>query len=367
MLDNPRLAVVGCGYWGSKHVRVISQMLSAQLALAVDARPERLDYISATYSVTVSDQFEAALGPEIDGVVLATPISSHYALARQALLAGKHVLVEKPLATSTAECRELLALAERSDTTLMVGHTFEYHPAVEYLRAIIERGELGRIYYVDCARLNLGLFQQDSDALWDLAPHDLSIIHYILGETAHSISATGSNHILSGSADVAYANMSFSGGASAHLHVSWLDPCKVRRVTVVGSKAMVVFNDVAVSEKIRIYDKRFTYSSTGDHYFDFQSGYHHGNVVIPAIGTAEPLMRELEDFATAIRTGSPVRADGRSGLRVVQALEAASRSMTASGRVEPLREPDARSIEPGARTILAPAHANGNQAGVVGG
>lgn len=334
---HPRLAVVGCGYWGSKHVRVIAETPRAKLALAVDSRPERREYIESSYSgVATAADFEAALGPGIDAVVLATPIGSHYALAKRALEAGKHVLVEKPLATSAAECRELIALAERAGRVLMVGHTFEYHPAVEYLRQLVRGGDLGDIHYVDSARLNLGLFQRDANVLWDLAPHDLSIVYRLLGDQALTISAHGSAHILPGIADVAFTNLEFGGGVGAHLHVSWLDPCKVRRVTVVGSKSMVVFNDVPASEKVRIYDKRFVYTAGGDRYSDYQSGYHSGNVLIPPIDASEPLRLEIEDFMRGIAAGAGVRADGYSGLRVVEALEAASRSMVNLGIRESL-------------------------------
>lgn len=336
-MSKPRIAVVGCGYWGSKHLRVISEISSASLALAVDSRVERLEYIQQSYSgVKTARDFEAALEPDIDGIVLATPISSHYALARQALLAGKHVLVEKPLSTTVAEGRDLVDLANRQNRVLMVGHTFEYHPAVEYLRQMVQSGELGDIYYLDTARLNLGLFQRDSNVLWDLAPHDFSILYYILGRSAQIISASGSSHILPGIPDVAFANLKFEGDISAHLHVSWLDPCKVRRVTIVGSKAMVVFNDVAVSEKVRIYDKRFTFAPTGDRYSDYQSGYHYGNVIIPPISGAEPLGLEIQDFVRGITTGEGVRADGHSGLRVVESLQVASRSLIDKGRELPL-------------------------------
>ncbi len=337
MNTNPRLAVVGCGYWGSKHVRVINEMPSAQLVLAVDSQQERLDYIRATYpEVMTAREFEAALNDDIDAVVLATPISTHYMLAKQALQAGKHVLVEKPLATSSADCWELIALAERQKQMLMVGHTFEYHPAVEYLRQMVQGGELGTIYYIDCARLNLGLFQRDANVLWDLAPHDLSIIFYILGRLPLSISVQGNSHVLPDIADVAFAHLRFPEDISAHLRVSWLDPCKVRRVTVVGSRAMVVFNDTQINEKVRIYDKRFIPTLEGDRYSDYQSGYHHGNVLIPSINAAEPLRLEVEDFVTGIATGRRVRSDGYSGLRVVQALEAASRSLANQGHAEAL-------------------------------
>lgn len=333
----PRIAVVGCGYWGSKHVRVLQETPRARPVLAVDSRRDRLEYIESVYSnARTSLDFEAALAPDIDGVVLATPISTHYELARAALLANKHVLVEKPMATRAEECRELIDLARRQGKVLMVGHTFEYHPAVQYLRELVSSGELGDIYYIDSARLNLGLFQRDADVLWDLGPHDLSIIFYVLQRSALSISARGSAHVLPDIADVAFGSLTFADSVRAHLHVSWLDPCKVRRVTIVGSRAMVVFNDVAVSEKVRIYDKRFTFAPTGDRYSDYQSGYHYGNVTCPPLSAAEPLQLEIVDFLHSIATGDAVRADGRSGLAVVEALEAASRSMRLQGAPESL-------------------------------
>lgn len=338
MRDRPRVAVVGCGYWGAKHIRVASECADVEMALAIDSRLERLDYIRRVYpGVATSSSLATALDDEhIDGVILATPISTHHELARAALLAGKHVLVEKPLATTVDQARELVELARLRDRVLMVGHTFEYHPAVSYLRGLVAGGELGEIHYVDSVRLNLGLFQRDANVLWDLAPHDLSIIFSILGQEPITISAWGHCHILPRVEDVAFANLTFPDGVSAHLHVSWLDPCKVRRVTVVGSRAMAVFDDVAVGEKVRIYDKRFTIAPAGDRYVDFQSGYHYGNVVIPPISGAEPLALECADFAQAMASGRDVRADGDSGLRVVMALEAAARSLAQFGRRETL-------------------------------
>jgi predicted dehydrogenase len=325
----PRLAVVGCGYWGAKHVRVSSEVSCGTLGLVVDPRKERLDYISAQYPfVSVSRDFDSVLtGEGIDGVIIATPISTHYALARDALKAGKHVLVEKPLTTTAAECRELVAIAEERNLVLMVGHTFEYHPAVSFIRQIIQQGRLGDIHYIDSRRLNLGLYQSDSNVLWDLAPHDLSIFFYLLNEEAQSISVWGCSHSLPGVEDVVYAKIRFANKVTAHLHVSWLDPVKVRQVTIVGSEGMLVFDDVQPSEKVRIYDKRFRPLVTGESYADFQSAYHHGDVHIPCIANSEPLKLELLDFLNAISSGERPRADSRSGLRVVELLETASQRL----------------------------------------
>jgi predicted dehydrogenase len=305
--------------------------------LAADARSERLDYIRSEYpGVAVTRSFEAVLAnDEVDGVIIATPISTHFALARAALEAGKHVLVEKPLAQTSAQCMELIAIAEARDLTLMVGHTFEYHPAVTFIRQMISRGDVGEVYYVDSRRLNLGLYQPDANVLWDLAPHDLSIIFALLGSEMEGISAWGSAHVLPEVEDIVYAKMRLANGVSAHLHVSWLDPVKVRQVTVVGSEAMVVFDDVLVSEKVRIYDKRFKPTTNGDSYADFHSAYHNGDVHVPPISSAEPLKLEVLDFIHAMETGQQPRANGRSGLRVVKALEAASRSVRAAALSRP--------------------------------
>ncbi len=364
MVALPRLAVVGCGYWGSKHVRVISETPGADLALAIDIRRERIDALHATYpNLPVAREFDAIHQHDIDGVIISTPISTHFGLAREALRAGKHVLVEKPLATSTAECRELITIAQQQNRILMVGHTYEYHPAITYLRDIVQRGDLGNIYYINSARLNLGLFQPDADVLWDLAPHDLSIIFYILGQPAASISAWGHSHILPNIADVVYVNLEFDSGTSAHIHVSWLDPNKVRRVTIVGSKAMAVFDDVAMTEKIRIYDKSFTFSANGNGQAGFTPIYHHGNLVIPPVNPTEPLRSECQDFVDSIATGRSVRSDGYSGLRVVTALEAASRSMANQGCIEKLGMPFAHVSRSGSPATVARVFTeNGNAA-----
>jgi predicted dehydrogenase len=221
----------------------------------------------------------------------------------------------------------------------MVGHTFEYHPAVTFMRETILRGDLGNLYYINSRRLNLGLYQSDFNVLWDLAPHDFSIFFSLLGKSIDMISAWGCAHILPGVEDVVYAMMHFNGGVTAHLHVSWLDPVKVRQITVVGSEGMLVFDDVLPSEKVRIYDRRFKPVVSGDSYADFQSAYHHGDIRIPRISNSEPLKLEVLDFANAISTGGQPRANGQSGLRVVEALEATSRCLRDKrvGKTRPIR------------------------------
>jgi predicted dehydrogenase len=231
------------------------------------------------------------------------------------------------MAMTSAECHELISIAEESNLVLMVGHTFEYHPAVAFIREIIQRGNLGKIHYISSRRLNLGLYQSDANVLWDLAPHDFSIVFSVLGEQMERISAWGCTHVVPGVEDVVYATMGFESGATAHVHVSWLDPVKVRQVTVVGSEGMLIFDDVLPSEKVRVYDRKFKPIVSGDSYADFQSAYHHGDVHIPMISNSEPLKLEVLDFANAITTGERPRADWHSGLRVVEALEAASRCL----------------------------------------
>lgn len=319
------LAIIGCGYWGSKHVRVVHETPGVEVASAVDFSTERLDYIASQYkSVPVSRSFEDVLRSDAAGVIIATPISTHFALAKAALLAGKHVLIEKPMARTSAECRELIRIAEQRRLVLMVGHTFEYHPAVAVTRDIVRQGRLGKLYYVNSRRLNLGLYRSDVNVLWDLAPHDLSIIFSILDSEIENVSAWGCRHALPSTEDVVYARMDFESGATAHLHVSWLDPVKVRQFTVVGSEGMLVFDDVVQTEKIRVYDKRFKPVQVGDGFSEFHSTYRDGDVFVPEIPAGEPLQLEVLDFANAILTGAKPLVDGWSGLRVVEALERTS-------------------------------------------
>jgi predicted dehydrogenase len=307
------------------------------MILVIDSSPERLDYIKSTYQgVQVSKNIESALAnPNIDGIIIATPAAMHFALAKAALKASKHVLVEKPMATSSAECHELNLLAEQQNRVLMVGHTFEYHPAVQLLGQIINHGDLGQLYYMSSRRLNLGLYRSDTNVLWDLAPHDYSILFSVLGRQLRSISAWGCSNILPNVEDVVYSKMEFNSNITAHVHVSWLDPVKVRQVTVVGSEGMLVFDDVLPYEKIRIYEKRFTPTVCGDTYANFQAAYHEGKSYAPPLPNEEPLKLELEDFSNAITTGKPPRADGYSGLRVVEALEAATRCLLESKKFRP--------------------------------
>jgi predicted dehydrogenase len=263
----------------------------------------------------------------VDAIAIATPVHTHYQLAREALLQGKHVLVEKPLTTNIAEAEELVALAEERQRVLMVGHTFEYSPAVQELRRLIHSGELGNIYCVEAERVNLGLFRNDINVIWDLAPHDISILLYLFGKKPAHTKVQAHAHIQPHIHDIAHLDLSYADGMNAHIHVSWLHPCKIRRLTIIGSTRMVIYDDTNPAETIKIYNKGATVDS------DPVVSYHHGEIVIPHINEREPLRLECEDFAQAIRNGSEPRANGHVGLEVVRILDTIQHTLQQQERV----------------------------------
>jgi predicted dehydrogenase len=333
------VGVIGCGYWGPHLVRNLHEIVEVELVAVCDQRPDRLDYVGTRYpGVRLFADHHELLATDVDAVVVASPIHTHYALARDALLAGKHVLVEKPLATNVTEAAHLVALAHRQRRVLMAGHTFVYNPAVRELRRLVQAGDLGRIYYGDSARLNLGLFQRHVNVLWDLAPHDISILMHVLGQEPVMVSARGSTCVQADVHDVCYLEIQFSGGTSAHVHVSWLDPDKVRRLTLVGDRRMAVFDDVSTVTKLRIYDRGVERPVT-DNYGEFELAYRHGEIVIPYIAWREPLRLECEHFVNCVRTGSRPVSDGEQGLAVVAALEAAECSLRSGGLRVPVEMP----------------------------
>jgi predicted dehydrogenase len=297
-------------------------------------------------AVNCFSTLEEAL-PEVDAVIIATPPSTHVALACEVIAAGKHVLVEKPLATSVADAELVVAAADSAGTVLMVGHTFEYNSAVWKLRELVSSSELGELYYLDSARLNLGLYQSDVDVIFDLAPHDVSIINYVLDSTPSSVQAWGATHAHR-LADVAYLRLDYADrGVSANVHVSWLDPCKVRRVTAVGSKKMAVYNDLASEERIRIHDKGVVTSVADDSLTHAPMSYRYGDIVSPYLAMDEPLSIQDEHFIECIVTGKRPQSDGRSGLSVVRVLEAAHQSIETRSRITLLpeeRRPSRRTI-----------------------
>ena len=334
-----RVGVIGCGYWGPQVIRNYYEMAGVDLVGVADTRADRRDYVRRHFPrVRAFADHRALLDAEIDAVVVATPIQTHYELAREALERHKHVLVEKPLTSSLSDAIDLTRIAKERHLILMVGHTFLYNPAVQALRRIIDRGDLGRIYYADAARLNLGLFQQHVNVIWDLAPHDVSILLHVLQLRPKAVSARGSAHVQPGIHDVAYVELVLEEDVTAQIHVSWLDPCKVRRLTIVGNRKMVVYNDVSLAEKIRIYDAGVE-SPVTDNFGEFQLALRHGEMTVPYIPWQEPLRLQCEHFLECIRTGATPRTDAYQGLVVVAVLEAASRSLASGGIRVPVELP----------------------------
>ena len=324
-----KVGVIGCGYWGPNLIRNFNQLTRCDVVRVADLDEARLAYIKGLYPFveTTTDYGKIISDPEIDLVAVATPVYTHYKFASEALSAQKHVFVEKPITASVRESEQLIALSEKNKRKLMVGHTFIYTPAVRKMKEIIDSGELGEIYYISSQRLNLGLFQQDINVLWDLAPHDISIILYLLGLMPGRVSAVGTSHINSAIEDVAILTMNFTNGLVAFIQTSWLDPDKIRRMTVVGSKKMMVFDDVQPTEKIRIYDKAVEVPKHYDTFAEFHYSYKYGDIVIPKIDGGEPLRTELAHFIDCIEKDETPLSCGTDGLHVVQVLEAADKSL----------------------------------------
>lgn len=328
-----RIGVIGLGYWGSKHVRVLSALPGVDTVVGLDLDRERRETLSGAFPALRLAGDLADLLEVVDGVVVATHPSSHAPLARAALEADVPVLVEKPLALTSREGLDLVLLAEARGIPLMVGHTFAYNPAVHALRDMVRSGHLGDVLHIHSQRLNLGLYQSDCDVVWDLAPHDISIITTLMGGAPSSVAAWGRGHINPVVADNAYLKLEYADqNAQAVVHVSWLDPHKVRRITVVGSQRMAVYDDLADDERLRVYDKGVT---PGDHVSPHATplSYRYGDIHSPYIPFSEPLALEDEHFVHCVRTGAAPETDGRAGLEVVRTLEAASHAMRAGGEV----------------------------------
>jgi predicted dehydrogenase len=326
-----RIAVLGCGYWGSKHVRVLQGLPGVEAVVAVDRDVDRLLSLQkVSPGLITHTRIEDALAIA-DAVVVATPPRSHAPLALAILEAGKHVLVEKPLATSSMDARLLVKTAEARQLTLMVGHTFEHNAAVWKLRELIRSGVVGDVLYVDSARLNLGLYQPDVNVIWDLAPHDVSIFNFVLASTPSSVHAWGSTHAHRTLEDVAYLRLTYAAiDVTAHAHVSWLDPCKVRRVTVVGTERMVVYNDLATEERIRIYDKGVVADGEADADTHAPASYRYGDISSPFVPFEEPLVVQDRRFVEASSGGPAPPSQPHPGTVVVDVLECAERSMRES-------------------------------------
>ncbi len=328
------IAVVGYGYWGPNIVRNVHERPEFRLMGLCETDSARAEDFKRRYpDVTVESDLDALLlDPRVQAVAIATPPRTHYDLARRALQAGKHVLVEKPLATSVAEAEEMIELAARHDRILMPGHTFVYSPSVNKVRELINSGELGDVYFITSSRMNLGLYQRDG-VISDLAPHDLSILLYWLDRPVTQIAAAGQSIFQEGIPETAFLNVNFSGGATANVQISWLAPRKMRHMVVVGSRRMVQYEDTSSDESVRIYDRGLDVSmvEAPATFGEYQLTYRSGDIVVPRIEAAEPLGLELADFANAIRTGAEPRSNSRLGLEIVRALEAAHLSMDRAG------------------------------------
>jgi predicted dehydrogenase len=328
------VGVVGCGYWGPNLIRNFNSLPDCELSGICDLDIQRLNHLKTLYpKVEVYTEFQDLIArPDLDALVIATSAPTHYGMAKEALLAGKHVFIEKPMATSAVECDELVQLAATRGLRLMVGHTFLYSNPVRRIKDIIKSGDIGELRYINARRLNLGLFQRSINVTWDLAPHDISIILYLTGLLPTSVNCQGNSHVTKGVEDVTNMSMNFENGVFATLQNSWLDPRKVREMTIVGSRKMVVYDDVQQLEKVRIYDTRV--DAVPPHYDtfgEFHFSYHYGDSHIPYIKQEEPLKIECQHFLECIRTGTTPLTDGVHGANVVRVLEACTRSLHQQG------------------------------------
>jgi predicted dehydrogenase len=332
------VAIVGLGYWGPNWVRNFSQARGIERVVCCDSSRERLEHIKSSYpSVVVTEKLDQVLSdPKVDAVVVATPVNTHFEIASRSLKAGKATLVEKPIATSCQQAEVLIRMARERDLTLMSGHTFEYSAPVMKIRQLIDSGDLGEVLYISSVRANLGVFRRDVNVAWDLATHDISIILMLLGEMPIEVSCQGESHYHDRVEDVARLTLHFANNVIAFVHVSWLDPNKIRQTTIVGSRKMLVYDDTAPQEKVRVYDKGVTKHPYCDTFGDFQLSYRNGDVHIPRIAESEPLKVECEHFVDCVKRGIPPNSDGHSGLRVVKVLEAANRSLRNHGQPMPI-------------------------------
>jgi len=329
------VAVVGAGYWGPNLIRNFAACEETRLVAAYDKDHQRLRKVLAPYpAVDAAESYEALLArDDVDAIAVATPVGTHAPLGMAALEAGKHLLLEKPMAASVREAEELVRTADAAGLTLMVDHTFVYSDPVRKIKQIVDSGELGQLYFVDSVRINLGLFQHDVNVVWDLAPHDLSIMDYLIGRLPHSLSAVGTCHADNDSEieDVAYLNLDFGGGLLASFHVNWLSPVKIRHFVIGGSRKGLVYNDLLPDEKIRVYDRGITVSHDPETTRGMRVGYRTGDVWAPHVERNEPLQRMVTHFARCIVEGTRPQSDGEAGLRIVRVLEAAQRSIKAQG------------------------------------
>jgi predicted dehydrogenase len=330
-----RLGVIGYGYWGPNLVRNFMEAQGSTVVAVCDLRPERLAMVQNRYpSIRTLTNWQDLLNdPDVDAVAIATPVSSHFELALAALGANKHVLVEKPLASTSEQSLQLIDEAARRQRVLMVDHTFVYTGAVRKIRELIANNDLGEIYYYDAVRVNLGLFQHDVNVIWDLAIHDLSIMDYVLPSRAVAVSATGISNIPGQPENVAYITLFFANPQIAHVHVNWLTPVKVRHTLIGGSEKMILYDDLEPSEKVKIYDRGVTVSQSPEAVYEMLVSYRSGDMWAPRLDATEALLTEALHFIDCINNGTKPETDGQAGLRLIQIVEAAERSLRDRGKL----------------------------------
>lgn len=326
------VGVAGVGGWGKNLARNYGQIPGARLKYLCDLDTDKLNEYKRQFGAEqVTTNFDGMIAdPEVDTVIVATTGSTHYDLCKRALTAGKDVFVEKPFVHTVEQAEEILALADANDRILMIGHLLEYHPVVQKLKELIDSGVLGDVRYIYSQRLNLGTVRADENALWNFAPHDVSVILYLLGCNPTDVSARGQSYLQSGIEDVVFLSLNFDGKAMGHVHVSWLDPHKTRRITIVGSQRMAVFDDLEPNEKLKIYDKGAKVNTDYDTFAEYV-GLRFGDITVPYIRVGEPLRIECEHFLKCVRERTAPLSDGRDGLRVVRVLEAAGESLDQNG------------------------------------
>jgi predicted dehydrogenase len=327
------VGVVGCGYWGPNLIRNFRSLSDCRLKSICDVSEDRLRHLKSLYpEVEAETKYDTLLNDaELTAIVIATSVKFHFPMAKASLLAGKHTFIEKPLASSLEQCEELVALAKKQGLILMVGHTFLYSPPIRKIKEIVDNGDIGELRYISARRLNLGLFQKDINVAWDLAPHDISIILYIMQETPDSVNCRGTAHITKGIEDVTTMFLHFSKDKSAVIQSSWLDPKKIREMTIVGSERMIVYDDLAPQEKIKIFDVRVERPPHYDTFAEFHYAYHYGDMYSPYVKQDEPLKTECQHFLDCIKTGKTPLTDGTKGLEVVRILEASTASLRMNG------------------------------------
>lgn len=334
MADQLGIAIIGCGYWGINYVRVFSELPESRVVVVCDQRADRLQEVGRRFpGVQLTTEVDDAVRLDgVDAAVICTEATSHYGVARRCLAAGRHVLAEKPMTTTVAEAEELIALAESKGVTLMVGHTFLYNSGVRKVKTYIEQAEVGRVYYLYARRTNLGPIRRDVNALWDLAPHDVSIFNYLMDSVPEWVSAVGAKVLRNSREDVGFISLGYRDGIVGHIHVSWADPNKVREVVVVGSDKRIVFNDLSALERVRVFEKGVTPTpdeapSYGEYHFLMRDG----DIISPRVEVSEPLKNQCSHFLECVTQGSCPLTDGWEGLEVVRVMEAIDRSLERQG------------------------------------